>query len=94
MDTNLFTFGVTAIDVVGSIIIVIGLSNLNKNFKTPSYIIGFICTLIGLASQALRNIYFFKTGIAPIDSDLPIWVLKDIGILIIALTYIMKKKDV
>jgi hypothetical protein len=39
-----------------------------------------------------RNISYYLSGIAPIDSDLPIWLFKDIGILVVALTYLALRK--
>lgn len=50
--------------------------------------VGLIVAALGLTAQAIRNIQFLLTGISPTDMDAPLWVLKDIGISLIAFYYV------
>jgi hypothetical protein len=42
---------------------------------------------IGLTVQGVRNIQFLITGVSPLDSDAPLWMLKDLGLALIAFSY-------
>ncbi len=89
-----FTLFVSIMNVVTSLIIIYALFNLSAQFKKPGYVVGFLLILIGIASQVYRNIIFHTSGIAPVDTDLPIWVFKDIGVFIVVLTYLLDRKKV
>ena len=90
MDT--FTLAVTVIDSITSLIILYALFNLSDQFKEFGYVLGFIMILIGIASQVYRNLLFHLSGVAPVDTDLPIWVFKDLGVLAVTLTYLKNIK--
>jgi len=81
------TLFVTIVDVIASLLIIYALFNLGNQYKRPGYILGFITTLVGIASQVFRNLTFHLSGIAPVDTDMPIWIFKDLGVLIIVATY-------
>lgn len=49
--------------------------------------VGLIVAALGLVFQAGRNVQFLVTGVSPSDADLPLWALKDIGIVLIAFYY-------
>jgi hypothetical protein len=87
-----FTLFVSIMDTVASLIIIYALFNLSAAYKKPGYLAGFIIILIGIASQVYRNIIFHLSGVAPVDTDLPIWVCKDIGVFVVVLTYLLNRK--
>lgn len=45
---------------------------------------------IGLMGQVLRNLQYFATGVSPADLDLPFWMLKDLGIVIMIFGYAVR----
>lgn len=87
-----FTIFSTAISALASIAILYGLFHLTSPGNHKGYVLGFFLVFIGNAGQVYRNISYYLSGIAPIDSDLPIWLFKDIGILVVALTYLALRK--
>lgn len=50
--------------------------------------IGLLVAALGLSAQAFRNIQFLMTGVSPLDTDMPLWALKDAGISIVAFGYL------
>lgn len=57
----------------------------NWIFKAGLWVSG-----IGLLGQAYRNGIFLYEGYSPVDNELPLWVLKDVGIWIIAGSFFKK----
>lgn len=49
--------------------------------------LGMLVTASGLLGQAARNLVFVLTGHSPSDLEMPFWVLKDIGLVILALHF-------
>jgi hypothetical protein len=49
--------------------------------------LGMLVTACGLLGQAARNLVYVQTGHSPSDIEMPFWVLKDFGILILALHF-------
>jgi hypothetical protein len=70
---------VTAIDFVGAAYITYGLFT-NYTHHSSFQKFAFVVALLGLLAQGFRNLSFLFTGVSPSDADLPLWVLKDIGI--------------
>ena len=86
--TNLFFFLITLIDIAAAIIISMGGLSERMRLYPAWHKIGLQVAAIGLIAQAFRNIYFMITGVSAQDSDLPLWVLKDLGIAMIAFGYV------
>jgi membrane associated rhomboid family serine protease len=58
--------------------------------EDPVIKVGAFLACFGLMGQALRNIQFLMTGISPPDSELPLWMLKDLGLVIMIFGYAMR----
>lgn len=52
--------------------------------------VGAMLAAFGLMGQVVRNLQFFATGISPADLDLPFWMLKDLGIVVMVFGYAMR----
>lgn len=85
--TTLF-FIATIVDLTAAAIIFAGALSERMRLYPAWHKIGLIVAVIGLVCQAFRNIEFLYTGVSPHDSDLPLWILKDLGIAIIAYFYL------
>lgn len=85
--TGLF-FLATVIDLTAALIIFVGALSERMRLYPAWHKVGLIVAVVGLVCQAFRNIEFLTTGVSPHDSDLPLWILKDFGIAIIAYFYL------
>jgi len=85
--TGLF-FLATVVDLTAALIIFVGALSERMRLYPAWHKVGLIVAVVGLVCQAFRNIEFLTTGISPHDSDLPLWILKDLGIAIIAYFYL------
>jgi hypothetical protein len=85
--TEALFIAITIIDLLAAGIIFGGaLSDLTLRRKTwfkTALVIG----AIGLTVQGVRNLQFLITGVSPLDSDVPLWMLKDLGLALIAFSY-------
>ena len=79
---QLFFTLITFFDVLGAIAITIALLKKSHGHYSLVMRASFIVLTLGLIAQAFRNILFLATGQSPSDSDLPLWALKDIGIVL------------
>lgn len=87
MSVELFIL-ITIIDLTAAAIIFTGALSERMRLYPVWHKIGLIVAVVGLVAQAFRNLQFVFTGHSPSDADKPLWVLKDIGIAIIAYNYL------
>jgi hypothetical protein len=85
-DTGFMALTVT--NTVAALIIFFGALSDRMRLYPKWHKAGLILAAAGLAAQAVRNVQFLATGVSPSDADLPLWVLKDLGICIIAFFYL------
>lgn len=86
---NLLLFSITTIlDLTAASIVFIGALSERMRLYPVWHKVGLIVATMGLVAQAFRNIHFLMTGESPSDADMPLWVMKDAGIAIIAYTYL------
>lgn len=78
---------ITIIDLSAAAIIFIGALSERMRLYPVWHKIGLITAVVGLVCQSIRNLQFVFTGHSPSDADMPLWVLKDVGIAIIAYYY-------
>ena len=78
---------ITIIDLSAAAIIFIGALSERMRLYPVWHKIGLITAVVGLVCQSIRNLQFIFTGHSPSDADMPLWVLKDAGIAIIAYYY-------
>lgn len=88
---DILFYTVTFFDVIGAIIISMSmfhpaLEHFSKGFKA-----GLVLSMLGLFSQAYRNIIYLATGVSPTDAELPFWALKDMGISLFAMSWLWFK---
>lgn len=82
-----FSF-ITFIDLSAAVIIFAGALSERMRLYPMWHKVGLIVAVVGLVSQAFRNLQFIFTGYAAPDTDTPLWAMKDIGLAIIAYTYL------
>ena len=51
---------------------------------------GAIIACFGLVGQVLRNIQFLVTGYSPHDAEIPLWMLKDLGLCVMIFGYAIR----
>lgn len=76
----------TVLNLAAAVLIIAGALSGDIKLQSPLHRAGLLLGSLGLAAQAVRNIQFLATGISPQDSDIPLWVLKDLGLVILAFT--------
>lgn len=84
MMEHAFFIAVTVVDLVAACWMVAALFTPRLQTMPKWHRVGLLVGSIGLLAQALRNIQFLTTGVSATDSDLPLWVLKDLGYGLIA----------
>lgn len=85
--TNAMFILVTVIDFTAALIIFAGALSERMRLYPTWHKVGLITAAFGLLAQGVRNVQFLVTGISPSDADAPFWVLKDVGISLIAFFY-------
>jgi hypothetical protein len=88
---DLLFITVTGFDLVGAGIIAMAMFSHSLQFYTKGLKLGLILCMLGLLSQAFRNIYYLYTGVSPTDAELPLWALKDMGISIFVMSWLWFK---
>jgi hypothetical protein len=88
--TTIAFAALTVIDLAAAGIIFAGALNERMRLYPTWHKVGLILASFGLVSQGLRNIHFLVTGLSPADDMLPFWVLKDLGIAVIAFYYLSR----
>ena len=85
----------TALNVAGAVLLLAGLFADELQSISKVYKAAFIFGATGLLWQAIRNAVYLTTGTAMLDSDLPLWYLKDLGWVTIGFyfAYLMKNKE-
>ncbi|WP_224555974.1 hypothetical protein [Pectobacterium versatile] len=83
----------TLIDVIISFFIFTGALNRSVYSLSGWYKVGLIAIAFGSLSQAALNLPFLVLGKRIFSNTLPFWILKDIGIFIIAFLYIIKSRE-
>jgi hypothetical protein len=78
----------TIVNIGASLIIFAGALSERMRLYPTWHKVGLIVAALGLAAQAMRNVQFLVTGVSPLDTDIPLWALKDIGIALIAYCYL------
>lgn len=58
--------------------------------EDPVIRVGAMLACFGLLGQAFRNFEFFMTGVSPVDTELPFWMLKDLGLVVMVVGYAMR----
>lgn len=81
-------FVLTITNIAAACIIFVGALREKMRLYPAWHKLGLLVAALGLASQAFRNVQFLYTGISPSDSDMPLWVLKDAGISLVAFGYL------
>lgn len=89
MHTEFFWF-VTLMDLTAAVIIFVGALSERLRLYPIWHKIGLMVAVLGLVAQAFRNVRYIFTGESPSDADMPLWVMKDAGIAIIAYYYLWK----
>jgi hypothetical protein len=88
---DLLFITVTGFDLIGAAIIAMAMFSHTLQFYTKGLKLGLVLSMLGLLSQAFRNIYYLTTGISPTDAELPLWALKDLGISIFVMSWLWFK---
>lgn len=87
MSTSFFVF-ITIVDLTAAIIIFLGALSDRMRLYPIWHKIGLIISVVGLVYQALHNIQFIATGHLHNEMNMPLWAMKDVGLAIIAYTYL------
>lgn len=82
-----FSF-ITFLDLSAAIIIFLGALSERMRLYPMWHKVGLIIAVVGLVDQAFRNLQFILTGYATPDNVAPLWAMKDVGLAIIAYTYL------
>jgi len=82
---------ITAIDILGAFIISMSVFNPKLNHFSKCFKAGLVFLMLGLVGQAFRNVMFLVTGNSPTDASLPIWAFKDIGVTLVAVSWLWHK---
>lgn len=82
---------ITAIDVLGAFIISLSVFNPKLNHFSNCFKAGLVFLMLGLIGQAFRNVEFLLTGISLTDASLPVWAFKDIGVTLVAVSWLWHK---
>ena len=88
MSSTALFYLVTFIDLTTAVIIFCGALSERMRLYPAWHKVGLIVAVVGLVCQAFRNVQFIYTGVSPSDADAPLWILKDLGIAIIAYCYL------
>jgi hypothetical protein len=78
----------TAVDIAAATIIFLGALKERMRLYPSWHKAGLILASVGLVAQAFRNVQYLVTGTSLPDADMPLWVLKDLGISLIAFGYV------
>ena len=81
---------VTGVDITAALIVFFGALSDRMRLYPVWHKLGLLVIMLGLIAQAGRNIQFLTTGVSPTDVDLPLWILKDVGVAIIAWYYLLR----
>jgi hypothetical protein len=87
MGVELFIL-ITFIDITAAAIIFAGALSERMRLYPVWHKVGLMVAVLGLVAQAFRNLQFVFTGHSPSDADKPLWIMKDLGIAIIAYNYL------
>lgn len=81
-------FVLTVTNITAACIIFVGALREKMRLYPAWHKLGLLVAALGLAAQAFRNVQFLYTGVSPSDTDMPLWVLKDAGISLVAFGYL------
>jgi hypothetical protein len=81
----------TSVDVLAAFILMIGMNVDHGKQYEGFHRLGKWVLAIGLIAQAGRNIQFIHTGHSPTDAELPLWMLKDLGVFLVVFYWIKVK---
>ena len=91
---NLAGFGLaTLIDIFAAFILMVGMNVDHGKQYDGFHRLGKWVLAFGLIAQAGRNVQFILTGHSPTDAELPLWILKDIGVFIIAAYWVKNRHN-
>jgi hypothetical protein len=96
MNTEYLMFLVMSIaNITGGTFLVLALFSKELLMISKVYKVAILMASFGLFWQAFRNIYFLTTGVAMLDTDFPLWYLKDLGWVIMGsyFAYLFKNKE-
>jgi hypothetical protein len=85
MNTEYIMFLIMALaNILATVVLVFALFSHESINISKVYKVAFMFGAFGLAWQAFRNVYFLVTGHSMLDTDVPLWYLKDLGWVTIA----------
>jgi hypothetical protein len=96
MNTEYLMFLVMSIaNIAGGTFLLLALFSKELLMISKVYKVAILMASFGLFWQAFRNIYFLTTGVAMLDTDFPLWYLKDLGWVIMGsyFAYLFKNKE-
>lgn len=79
---------ITFLDLTAATIIFLGALSERMRLYPVWHKVGLLTAVVGLVFQAFHNIQFIALGHLHNETDMPVWVMKDVGLAIIAYTYL------
>lgn len=77
-------------------ILLVFFSSLSQNAHNldVAYKVAILLCTFGLVVQCVRSVYFFSNGSYPVDNFFPLWITKDIGIVILIFRFAQKAHSI
>jgi hypothetical protein len=90
-DPGLFVTYITAITGPLGALIIVGMMLWDKKFRiAPSWHrFGLAFLAVGMIGQTARSWITLITGVSPRDTELPWWVFKDLGVFVLAISWLI-----
>ncbi len=83
---NISMLLVTIIDLVAVVMLLLVMFRFYQEKKLMRRI-GILLMMLGVAYQAWRGFFIVMTGVLPPYDEMPLWMLKDVGILALGIGY-------
>ena len=83
---NMTMLLLTLLDIVAVVILLLVMFKFYQGKKLMRRI-GILLLMLGVAYQAWQSFFIVLTGLLPIYDEMPLWMLKDIGILALGIGY-------
>jgi hypothetical protein len=90
-EPGLFVTYITAITGPLGALIIVGMMLWDKKFRiAPSWHrFGLAFLAVGMIGQTARSWITLTTGVSPRDTELPWWVFKDLGVFVLAISWLI-----
>ena len=90
-EPGLFVTYITAITGPLGALIIVGMMLWDKKFRiAPSWHrFGLAFLAVGMIGQTARSWITLITGVSPRDTELPWWVFKDLGVFVLAISWLI-----